>query len=97
MMLRALSTSVRLVLPGCLPLLDHVLLRSMADTRPRPGLDEAAFPENQVAVHQLVEGRLLARVFAVAKPFFDELAGLLVRDLPGPLAVDERLVAERDR
>jgi len=58
-------------------------------------LDEPALAEDEVAVDELVEGRFLAGILAVAQPLLDALAGILVGDLPGALAVDERLVAAR--
>ena len=59
------------------------------------GVEEVAAPQGQVAAHQFVEGRLLAGVFAVAQPHFDDLA-LGVGQLPGAFAVDQLLVAKGD-
>ena len=50
-------------------------------------VQEVAAAQGEVAAHQLVEGRLLAGVFAVAQPHFDDLA-LGVGQLPGAFAVD---------
>ena len=55
------------------------------------GLDVGDVAEEQVAVDQLVHGRLLAGILAVAEAF------LLVVDHPGDLVVDERLAPDAVR
>ena len=63
--------------------------------QPLARVDEAAVAENQVAVDQFIEGRLLVRVLAVTQSAF--LGGaVLLGDFPGFLAVDQGLVTEGD-
>ena len=64
--------------------------------QPPARLDEPAFAEEEIAVDEFIEGRFLAGILSVAQALLDALAGILVRDFPGALAVDERLVAERN-
>ena len=80
-------------LAGMLSELEQVRFGERRD-QPSARLDEPALAEDEVAVDELVEGRFLAGILAVAQPLLDALAGVLVGDLPGALAVDERLVAE---
>ena len=62
--------------------------------KPAFGIDEAALAQDQIAVYQFVEGRLLTGVLTVAQTSLDRLPVLL--DFPRSLAVHEPLLTERD-
>ena len=81
-------------LAGVLARLDHGRLVNGAGEAVI-GVQEVAAAQGEVAAHQFVERRLLAGIFAVAQPHFDDLA-LGVGHLPGAFAVDQLLVAEGD-
>ncbi len=81
-------------LAGMLAHLAHILDLDPGD-QTVAGLDKGAFAQSQIAVDQLIEGGLLIRVLAIAHaPLVN--GTVLLFDSPGPLAIDQPLVAKRD-
>ncbi len=81
-------------LAGMFSHLEHVLdLDSRDQTIAR--IDKGAVAKGQIAVDQFIEGCLLVRVLAITNaPFVN--GAILLLDSPGPLAIDQLLVAEGD-
>ena len=74
--------------------LQHVI-HSEGAYQPPARLDETTVAQNQVAVHQLVKGRLLVRIFSVAQTAFLRFARL-IRDRPGFFVIEQGLAAQSD-